>query len=87
MKTTRTNITRVVAVHNALSVAGGQMGKTVYFTNQASVLCVCSPGVAHGAFGGHFRLVVGERLIGGRQAQEAVLAWNSSHRGGGEGSI
>ena len=43
MKLTKSNVLKVMAAHNALSLAGGCVGKTVVFSNFAQVVVVLSP--------------------------------------------
>ena len=82
MKQTDINVAKAMAAHNALSVAGGQGGNTVVFSDRGEPLVVVSPelaatwGRAGGPYPGQFRLVVGP-VLKRRAVVEAINAWGA----------
>ena len=80
IKSTDTVVAKVIGAHNALSLAGGQVGKTVVFSDMGEVLFVVSPELVSdwvktgGPYAVQFRLVVGG-VLKRRQVVEAINAW------------
>jgi len=79
MKLTKQNVARVQAAHNALTIAGGQQGKTIVFSDYAHVVVVVSPELVKGHWGGgkgsypeQLHLVVGSRFLKTSEVEQII---------------
>lgn len=79
MKSTNITVSRVTAAHNALSMAGGMIGKTLILSERGYPVAVASAGVLKPVvWQSYFMIPVGPELLKAKQVKESINSWIAS---------
>ena len=79
MKSTNITVSRVTATHNALSMAGGMIGKTLILSERGYPVAVASSGVLQPVvWRSYFMMTVEPELMKTKQVKESINSWIAS---------